>query len=540
MKTSHSSLPRIRTAAQSFSSLNHLIGLFMRKVLVCVSLVALLATGCQNSEPKGSTGTPQVDATQIQSAVTDPASKRFYEARGWAGAWDPNQSKALEAAIRDGIRHGINPESFLKDLASGGGSDAAREAALTKTALAYAHALAFGVVAPDKLYEVYTVPRPRIDLAAGLAQALQGGEVQKWLASLAPQDAEYQALSAEYMRYRARAPQDKAATIPIGDKIERGDKDARVPQILAALQVGGYLPAAPAGQPAAAPGRAGPAAAYSGEMLAAVKRLQADYGIMPDGVIGDTTIEALNNGAAERARILAVNLERRRWLDRQPPATRIDVNTAATVLRYWRDGQLAHTARVVVGQPDWETPELGAPIASLVANPDWTVPKSIEEKELRPKGAAYLARQHIVEKNGRLVQQPGPTNSLGMVKFNMLDDQAIYLHDTPAKALFASEERHSSHGCVRVQDAIGFARLLANDQGMLDQFNQALASGKETDVSLKTRIPVRLMYQSAYVDGGRVVFRPDPYGWDDKLAAALGLGGAIRHHVIKHVEDVGP
>ena len=57
------------------------------------------------------------------------------------------------------------------------------------------------------------------------------------------------------------------------------------------------------------------------------------------GIIGNSTLEALNSGAGERARILAVNLERRRWLNRQAPATRIDVNTAATVLTYWKDGQ---------------------------------------------------------------------------------------------------------------------------------------------------------------------------------------------------------
>ena len=93
---------------------------------------------------------------------------------------------------------------------------------------------------------------------------------------------------------------------------------------------------------------------------------------------------------------------------------------------------------------------------------------------------------------------------------------------------------------MRVQDAVGFARLLANDQGVLDQFNQALGTGKKTEVPFKTQIPVRLMYHSAFLDGGRIVFRPDPYGWDDKLAMALGLGGAIRHHVVKKVEDIGP
>jgi murein L,D-transpeptidase YcbB/YkuD len=286
--------------------------------------------------------------------------------------------------------------------------------------------------------------------------------------------------------------------------------------------------------------QAAPPTGYAATLVPAVKQLQVDYGIKPDGIIGDSTLEALNNGAAERARILALNLERRRWLDRNPPATRIDVNTAATLLHYWRNGALAHLAKVVDGQPDWETPELGSPIYRLVANPDWTIPDTIADKEVRPKGAAYMAKQHIAEKNGRLVQEPGPANSLGQVKFDMLNDQSIYLHDTPAKALFASEERHSSHGCIRVEDAVGFARLLANDQGVLADFDLALASGKETNVPLKQRIPVRLLYHSAFVDGGRVLFRPDPYGWDDKLAQALGFGGPLRHREIKHIHEIGP
>jgi murein L,D-transpeptidase YcbB/YkuD len=172
----------------------------------------------------------------------------------------------------------------------------------------------------------------------------------------------------------------------------------------------------------------------------------------------------------------------------------------------------------VVGQPEWETPELASPMVRLVANPDWTVPEKIAEEEILPKGAAYMAKERISMKNGRLVQAPGPKSALGLVKFDMLNPHAIYLHDTPAKALFANPERHASHGCSRVYDALGFARMIANDQGQLEAFEKALASGKETGVPLPEKIPVRLMYHTAYLEGGKVVFRGDPYGWDDRLA----------------------
>jgi murein L,D-transpeptidase YcbB/YkuD len=317
-----------------------------------------------------------------------------------------------------------------------------------------------------------------------------------------------------------------------GKAIKPGSSDPRFPQVVEALRANGYIEGElPADQ---APNL------YRPQLAAAVKRLQQDYGQDADGVIGKSTLEALNKGAAERARTLALNLERRRWLERNPSATRIDVNTAAAFLQYWRDGSLADTRRVVVGQTGWETPALGSPIVRLVANPPWNVPESIEQDELLAKGAAYLARNGFTRKDGRLVQAPGPDSALGLVKLDMENPHAIYLHDTPAKALFASNERHASHGCVRVHNAVQFARLLAQHDGKIRQFDQALASGKESSVELGARIPVRLLYHSAYVENGRVVFRPDPYGWDEDLAKALGMEVRPRRALRTHVSIAGP
>jgi murein L,D-transpeptidase YcbB/YkuD len=122
----------------------------------------------------------------------------------------------------------------------------------------------------------------------------------------------------------------------------------------------------------------------------------------------------------------------------------------------------------------------------------------------------------------------------------MRNDQSIYLHDTPAKALFGQEERHRSHGCVRVQDALGFARMIADQQGRLDEWERALATGEETFVTLPAEIGVRLLYHTAFLDGGRLRFRPDAYGWDDQVAEALGLPARPRRTRPSHLSDVGP
>ena len=528
----------------------------MRKVLACVSLAAMLVAGCGDSGG-GSSGesvevSPKnVSPEDLQAAVSDERVKKFYEARQWAAVWDEGRAGKLTQAFREAERHALDPETFLKGTGEGA-SPAQREAALTLAAIEYAEALSSGVVDPGKVWEVYTVPRNKVDVVAGLAQAAEGGDVGSWLAGLAPQDAEYRALSEAYLRYKKGAAQQQAAAIEAGETIDPGARDPRVPQIREALRRNGYL-AQPEPQQQGADGNAQAAAPkqkeqqadtrYTEDMAAAVKRLQADYGIAEDGVVGNSTIEALNTGARERARILAVNLERRRWLERDPAATRIDVNTAAAHLEYFRDGSVKDRRVVVVGQPGWETPQLGSPMFRLVANPPWTVPESIAEEEILPKGQSYMREQNMTMKDGMIVQQPGPDSALGLTKFDMQNDHAIYLHDTPAKALFSrtAADRHASHGCVRVQDAVGFARLLANDVGKLDEFNKALGTGKETSVPLPSKLPVRLLYHSVYADGGKVVFRPDPYGWDDKLAEALGLGGSVRPRVEPvHVRDVGP
>ena len=531
----------------------------MRKILVCVSLAALLAGGCDfvNTSGGGGGGSSgqvvQVDPkavtpADLRAAVTDPRVKKFYEARGWQAVWTGERAQELTAAFEDAAAHAIDAKSYA-EKATKGASAAEREAGLTLAAMDYAQALATGAVDPRKLFEVYTVPMSKVDVGGGLGKAVEQGGVRQWLASLAPQDAEYKALSAAYLAYRQKAGQEQRAAVAAGEQIKPGKRDPRVAQIREGLRANGYLaaePAAPAADPKAKEGKpkaAAPAAGgdvYSADLVAAVKKVQTDYGIEPDGVIGNSTIEALNTGAKDRARILAVNLERRRWLDRAPPATRIDVNTAAAELHYYKDGAEKDRRKVVVGQPDWETPELGSPITRLVANPPWTVPESIAKEELLPKGPAYLAKENIVMKNGRLVQEPGPKSALGLVKFDMANDEQIYLHDTPAKALFASTQRHASHGCSRVENAVEFARLLAQDDGKLEAFDKAMATKEETPVELSNKIPVRLLYHSAYLDGGRVVFRTDPYGWDDKLAAALGLGGQVRPRVKTHVEDIGP
>ena len=439
---------------------------------------------------------------------------------------DEKAEKELREAIAQAPSHGLKPDLFLKGGESG--------PALVAAGLKYASALANGYTDPNKLHEVYTIPRAKTDVRAGMQQALQNGNVGEWLNSLAPQTDEYRALSQAFLQYAKLAGQTNQQPISTDKPIKPGARDPRIPAIVAVLRSGGYLPQQQSGT-------ADPAT-YTRAMVAAVKQFQADSGTKPDGVLGKETLGAITTGPTERARQLAVAMERLRWLQRTPPATRIDVNTAASMLTYWRDGQLVDQRKVVNGEPDKPTPQLQAPIVRLVANPVWRVPKGIGEKELAEKGQAWLAQNDFVMKDGQYVQQSGDKNSLGLVKFDMQDDEAIYLHDTPAKAVFTLPDRHRSHGCVRVENAIQFATALADQEGISDQFGQAMQGDDERFIKLPNPIPVRLLYQTAFWDGSRIQFRPDVYGWDDNIAKALELapGAPRKIEQPESSDDIGP
>jgi murein L,D-transpeptidase YcbB/YkuD len=451
--------------------------------LAAVAAILLATSACNLTEggESGGAGTaeaqaPDVTPEALRAAVTDEPLQRFYEARQWQSAWSDQSAEQLKTALQGSVRHGLDPKIFTEEI-DRASSPVEREVALSKAAMSYAEALGRGRTDPTKLFEVYTLPRNEVDVPAGLAEAVQQGKAPEWIESLAPQDEEYRALSEAYVQHLQAAQQ---------------------PQ--------------------------GPQSQGAGQQPGAKEQAKQKSEPKPKNQAQQAQ-QATPEVPRDRAVVLAVNLERRRWLPRAPDATRIDVNTAGTFLRYIRDNQIADQRVVVNGEQGWETPQLGSPIYRLVANPDWTVPESIEKDELANLSPAQLQRKNMKRENGRIVQQPGPDNALGLVKLDMKNDHAIYLHDTPSKSAFQRPQRHLSHGCVRVNDAPGFARMLAEHAGKLAEFDAALKNPekKTTFIGLDKEIPVRLLYHTAFLDGGKLMFSPDPYGWDAKVAEALGL-----------------
>lgn len=464
-----------------------------------------------------------------------PDIRRFYETLGWRPAWTPERIEALGRAVAQADRHGLAAGDYL-DSVSLVADPSRADMRLTAAALGYARVLSEGRVRPEQVEDLWEMERNRAELGQGLAQALTSGRLAVWLNGLAPTDIGYTNLSAGYVRYRNLAMRGGWPSFRAGQTIRPGDRDPRLPALVQRLVAEGDLDEVEA---------AGYGDTYDEGLVGAVRRFQVRHGLTQDGVIGEGTQSALSASAEDRARQIALNLERRRWLARELSPERIEVNTAAAIMVYWKDGRPVHSNRVVVGSPRNQTPSLERPFASVVANPPWYVPASIARNEILPRGPGYLAANNMYVVNGQVVQRAGPTSSLGLVKFELQDSYAIFLHDTPAKALFQNAYRHRSHGCVRVEDAVEFARLLlAPDPERLGRFDSALASRRTTRVETGRNISVRLLYWTAFVTGqGAVAFREDVYNRDRRLAEALGIAISLPRPVDDGRDDpadVGP
>ena len=219
---------------------------------------------------------------------------------------------------------------------------------------------------------------------------------------------------------------------------------------------------------------------------------------------------------------LRVNMERWRWMPRSLAPSYLYINVPSYRLQVIRDGAQLSSYDIVVGAPDTPTPQLVSPTGSLVVNPAWNVPPSIvKSSHLRPGRGGYV-RKANGDGTYRVVQPPGPRNALGKIKFNLENDQSIYMHDTNAKAIFRRDMRALSHGCIRVKDIDQLASELMMDGGDGAGLEEALASSHTATVRLPQTWPVYIVYFTAEADpAGGIATYDDPYGYDARVLAAL-------------------
>ena len=338
-------------------------------------------------------------------------------------------------------------------------------------------------------------------------------------------------------RYRSIVRSGGWQRIPGGRTLKRGNSGTRVTLLKYRLiKTGDY------------PNTRSITNVYDTTTEQAVQHFQARHGLRPDGAVGAGTLRALNVSASRRLAVLEKNIIRLQGKTGAGLSSRfVMVNIPDYKAEVVDRGRVRARHNVVVGRASRQTNIIRANITEANFYPYWHVPQSIVEKDLLPRirrGENVFRRMRLkVYRNWggspvnpasinwhsaraatlKFRQEPGVSNALGMLRLNMPNKHAIYLHDTPVQSLLSRQTRAFSSGCVRVKDVFKLADwLLRETPGWnVRRIQTAVRSGTSQTVKLNRPVPVYFDYVTAWATPrGAVQFRQDIYRRDGKVRIA--------------------
>lgn len=447
----------------------------------------------------------------------------------------------LLAILNNAPSEALNPAHYdverLKQMIAGQNPDvkatAEYDVALTVSLARYLHDLRQGQIDPrDIQFPVRIAPKPPLDMAGLLQQHLAAQTLTELPGLFEPKTRQYRQLKLILNRLQALQDQADPEVFKLGPALRPGERHPQLSNLQKQLQAIGALDE----------NAAGDAKTYDGKLVAAVKKMQKQQGMKANGVMDAATLAMFRQAYGDRIGQIELAMERARWIPEVADGPMIMVNIPAFELLAFNsaDDPKPLNMKVVVGKsPDNQTPVLWEEMKYLEFMPYWNIPKTIFEKEIRPKAAnngGYLASREIElirhqnseEQGGgsyiRARQRPGKKNPLGRVKFVFPNTADVYIHDTPGRAAFNRPRRDLSHGCVRVEEPEQLAQFVLGDQEGWDKesIKQAMLAPKTRHVTLKRTVPVLFYYGTTFVDQeNRLRFYPDVYGQDEQLKKAL-------------------
>ncbi len=470
----------------------------------------------------------------------------LYGARDMKPMWDNRKAvHAFQQQLAEVAMAGFQPQfiRWVELLTDPNVKDISRDVVLSDAMLGYLDYISGLPTNGSRwLYseKPYQMQLPPLSVINQWQLALDNNSLPAYVAILAPQNAQYAQMhqSLVTMMSDNRPWPQLLGTVTL----RPGQSNAEVPALREILTRNGMLGGVDDVVSTSSAKHSG--TVYNTQLVNAVKSFQKWQGLGVDGVIGGKTRDWLNVSPAQRAGLLALNIQRLRLLPEKLD-TGIMVNIPNFSLVYYLNGSEVLNSRVIVGRPDRKTPMMSSALNNVVVNPPWNVPPTLARKDILPKvvnNPDYLENHGYTVLRGwsnqaevinpymvdwstitasnlpfRFQQKPGSTNSLGRYKFNMPSSDAIYLHDTPNHNLFQKDVRALSSGCVRVNKASELAGMLLGDAGWNDsRISDALKQGNTRYVNIRQRIPVSLYYLTAFVgDDGKTQFRTDIYNYDN-------------------------
>lgn len=521
---------------------------------------ALSAALLQRAGEEGLAAPPLEDGDRprIAAALFD-----LYAARDWRSLWfDGTQADrtagagrlaAALAVLADAARDGLAPVDYATGVAADALGDfvdradadalAALELRAAVAILTYARDAAIGRVGPrisdpnvfaeTRSFDAHAFARDVLaDPAADIASALT---------ALHPGHPEYRGLRRALSLARALAAKPEPPAVAPGPSLKPGMRDPRVAALRARLAHLGDI-SVPEAEPAL----------FTPALEIALKSFQRRHGLEADGFAGKLTLAAVNRTAADRVETILLNMERWRWLPRALGENYVLANIAGFEVTMVEGGSVVDRMAAVVGRPYRMSPVFSDAISYIELNPTWTVPPKIAREDLLAKIQAdptYLAAGGYQVFSGwgadavaldpaaidwarvskrqfpyKLRQGAGPKNALGQVKIMFPNRFDVYLHDSPARELYAKSVRAFSSGCIRLSRPFDLVDWLMRLTGGPDRpaIQAMLETGETRIVKLAARVPVHLIYATAWAgEDGQMHFRDDVYGRDALLKAAL-------------------
>ena len=411
----------------------------------------------------------------------------------------PQHALRTDAYPLDSIRRVVNTRKI--DSGATAADIARADVLLTAAYVGYASDMLIGQIDPRTVSQAWHIPARMSAVDSALVHTLEDSSMADGLAAMAPLDSGYAVLRREYAHYRELAAAGGWPTL---------EATASRKQIAARLEAEGD-------------------SADADSLHVALARWQARHDLEPDGSMGRATLAALNVSASERVKQIASNLERHRWLPRALGEKYVYVNVPSFRLDAFDSGQRVLSMKVVVGAEynGHSTPVFADSMRWVVFRPYWLPTERTLKDEIIPKmksDPTYLARNDMeFARDGGtriLRQRPGPNNSLGLVKFLFPNEYNIYLHDTNQKSLFGKSVRAASHGCIRLEQPDKLAQFVLGWDA--DSVQAAMQTGRnDRTVSLARKLPVYIVYFTAYARDGELHFADDVYGRDEGLMTRM-------------------
>lgn len=378
--------------------------------------------------------------------------------------------------------------------------------------------------------------KPQFGAVSLLESAVLGGGLKKMFKQAQPKGYGYKALRAALIEYETIQKNGGWEYLPLKGTLNVGNAYGVVPALRERLRITkDYEPC-----------DTEESTVYDTCLKDAVVRFQKRHGLVAQGVIGSETVLALNVPVEKRIEQIRLNLDRIKWLNQRDEKRHIMINIPAFTLFFEEDKALKQKMRVITGTKKNPTPIFSNRVQTIVLNPYWNVPKSIIQKEMIPKllrNPNAMAREGIEIHKGwgedagkvnpgsvdwsqyrysksmpyRFAQVPGNGNALGKLKFLFPNPFSVYMHDTPTKHLFSRNVRAFSHGCIRLSKPKELMETFAafNPTINLDKAEKVLEGKQNAYLNLQNRVPIDVIYLTAYVDyDGVLQFRNDVYEYD--------------------------